>query len=75
MTIRKEISLQEFEFWSGAKTFAEKLTTEELDTIESFLEDMNAMLTETQLNDFFWFDSDYIAELLGETLESIMARP
>lgn len=75
MTIKKEISLREFEFWSGAKTFAEKLTNDELDTIESFLEDMDAMLTETQLNDFFWFDSDQIAELLGETLESIMARP
>ena len=38
MKIYSENSLRNFEFWSGAKDFASKLTVEELDTIENSLE-------------------------------------
>ena len=38
MKMYSEKSLSEFEFWSGAKDRAEKLTSEELDQIESTLE-------------------------------------
>lgn len=37
MKIYKEESLSNFEFWSGAKDFAEKLTDNELDQIEDNL--------------------------------------
>ena len=33
MKIYKEESLQNFEFWSGAKANAETLTSEQLDTV------------------------------------------
>lgn len=58
--------LRDFGFWSGAKDTVSYLTTDELDTIENLLEDAypNGM-TETQINDLFWFDTDVIAEWLG----------
>lgn len=59
-------SLREFQFWSGAKETAKKLTAEQLDQIESILEDCYPDgITDTQINDIFWFDQDWIAEQLG----------
>lgn len=70
MKIYTEKSLHNFEFWSGAKTTAEtiwdKFGQEGFDTIESNLEmDYPDGMDETQINDLFWFEEDYIATLLG----------
>lgn len=66
MKIYTEKSLRNFEFWSGACDRVKYLTNEELDTIESILEDCNPDgMTETEINDFFWFEEDTIAEWLG----------
>lgn len=70
MKIVREISLSDFEFWGGAKETAKYLTTEDFDTIEQSLEDEVAAsgeypYTETQLNDLFCFEEDYIAQILG----------
>lgn len=66
MKIYGEMSLREFEFWSGARQTAEMCTPEELDQIEEELIDCYPEgIDETQLNDIFWFDSDFIAEILG----------
>lgn len=66
MKITKEISLKEFPFWGGAKNNAALLTDEEFALIEESLEEIcpNGM-GETEVNDFFWFDSDTYAEWLG----------
>lgn len=76
MKITTEISLKEFEFWSGAKDTVSYLTDDELDTIESIIEDaFPDGINETILNDLFWFDDDTIAEWLGyESFEEIMER-
>ena len=59
-------TLREFQFWSGAKDTAEQLTEEQLDQIESVLEDCYPDgITDTQINDTFWFETDWIAEQLG----------
>ena len=61
-----EESLSQFNFWSGAKDTAEQLTEEQFDQIESVLEDCYPdEITDTQINDIFWFESDWIAEQLG----------
>ena len=61
-----ENSLREFNFWSGAKDTAEQLTAEQIDQIESVLEDCYPDgMTDTQINDIFWFECDWIAESLG----------
>lgn len=65
MEIRKEVSLKDFEFWAGATSTVEYLTEEELDTIEEMLEETGTVYSETDLNDFFWFEADTIAEWLG----------
>ena len=64
--ISEDKSLRDFNFWSGAKDTVRYLTCDELDTIECLLEDAYPDgMTETQINDLFWFDTDVIAEWLG----------
>lgn len=74
MKIYSETSLKNFEFWSGAKDTVKYLTDSELDTIENTLEETYPNgISETEINDFFQFEDDYIAELLGyEDFESLM---
>ena len=74
MRIIKEESLRNFQFWSGARSFADNLTCEELDTIESILEDDGSEYTETQINDLFWFDSEVVCEWLGLDIEEVLSR-
>ena len=76
MRIYEEKSLTNFDFWSGAKDTVKYLTTEELETIESILEDLYPDgVEDTTINDIFWFDDDLIAEWLGyESFEEIMER-
>ena len=66
MKIYKDESLQNFEFWSGAKANAETLTPEQLDTVEAILEEIYPEgMDETQINDIFRFDFDQVREWLG----------
>ena len=66
MKVYKEMNLRDFEFWSGAKSNAETLTDEQLDMVESILEDaFPDGMDATQINDIFWFDFDTICEWLG----------
>lgn len=76
MTITTEKSLRSFEFWSGALDTVKYLTDEELDTIEEIFEELNPEgLSETEINDTFWFGDDEIAYWLGyDSFEDIMKR-
>lgn len=66
MIIKQEVSLQGFDFWSGAKATAAVLTSSDFDTIESHLQDLYPDgADETDVNDLFWFEADTIAEWLG----------
>lgn len=67
MTYKVEKQLRYFEFWGGARDTVALLSYPELDLIESILEDAfyDMMPTETDINDIFWFDTDFIAEILG----------
>ena len=66
MTIKTEQSLRNFEFWAGARTNAGLLTDEELDRIEAELEQFYPDgMDETELNELFWFDFEWICEILG----------
>lgn len=77
MTITKEISLSNFDFWSGAKRTVEWLTTEDLDYIEEQLTEIwdGLIITETVINDFFWFEDDAVARMLGyDNFDDLMAN-
>jgi hypothetical protein len=67
MKIYSEESLSNFEFWSGAKDNAEKLTDKELDQIEAELENQYPDgMEDTQINDLFWYDFDTVLEWIGK---------
>lgn len=66
MKVYSETSLQNFGFWSGARDTANELTGQELDTIEAELEALYPDgMEDTAINDIFWFEEDWIAEMLG----------
>ena len=76
MIINKNIDLKNFEFWSGAKDLADLLTRDELQQIEFNLEDIfhDKTPSETDINDLFWFEEDFICEMIGETAEEVLNR-
>ena len=71
MKITMELSLREFEAWSGAVDTKEKIIeagkTEEFETLidELYPEGIDA----TTLNDLLWFDVDWLYENLGMITE------
>lgn len=66
MTYTVEKPLSQFEFWSGAKERTDHLTTDQLDRLDNLMpEVLGENPTDTVINDLFWFEEDYIAQLLG----------
>lgn len=74
MKIYSDISLSDFEWWSGAKDTADRINeannTSRYDLwieLEAILEDMEPAdgWTETALNDLLWFESETVLEWLG----------
>ena len=76
MKIYTEKSLKDFDYWSGAKDTVKYLTEDEINLIESILEDcFPDGMSDTEINDFFWFEDDTIAEWLGySSFDDIMYR-
>lgn len=75
MKITTEKNLTNFKFWSGAKALANKLTYAELDWISQQLEELYPDgMTETQINDLFWFEEDFICEMINENIQSVLER-
>lgn len=73
MRFTVEQSLQDFQFWQGAKEFAKLLTPKEFEIIEDYLESdfsyAGEIPTETQINDLFWFEDEFITtEILGYSI-------
>lgn len=66
MKVISEISLRDFEFWSGGADRAEKCTEDDFDSIEEMFEELYPEgMADTEINDFFWFNFDTIAQHLG----------
>lgn len=63
----KECSLEDFDAWSGGRDTLDFLVNYGLcDRVESMIEDVfTETPTDTDINDFLWFETDRIAELLG----------
>lgn len=65
-----EDSLDNFEAWSGGKDTLDTLREKgDVDSVECLIEELASMSEEgwsnTQVNDFLWFERDMIAEHLG----------
>lgn len=76
MIVTREIHLQDFEFWSGARYvrgYVEDLGL--LDDLENIIEqEYPEGIDETELNDLFWHDGDTIARWLGYDNEEAMRK-
>jgi len=65
-----ECDLESFEAWSGGKDTLEVLIEkDDCDAVQQLIEesfcDSGELPTETTINDFLWFERDFIAEYLG----------
>lgn len=69
-----ELNLTEFEFWSGAKQHS--FTYDELKELEYTIEDLyfDKKPTETEINDLFWFEEEYLCECIGLDFEEYLYR-
>lgn len=66
MTYTVEKPLSQFKFWSGAKDRTDHLTIEQLDQLDDLLPGiLGENPSYTEINDLFWFEDDYVAQLLG----------
>lgn len=71
MTYTCNESLTNFEFWSGAKERTDNLTIDQLDQLDYLLPDAmgwnetDNTPSDSEINDLFWFEEDFIAQLLG----------
>ena len=66
-----EESLKDFKAWSGAVDTLNKLKElERVEDVENYIEDCMTEASDIDINDFLWFESDFIfGELLGLTEE------
>ena len=78
MTVTTELNEYNIfdELWSGGRDTLDDLTVKEVAEILDFLESTTSVpMTLTEVNDFFWFERDYIAEMLGhESYDELMER-
>lgn len=75
MIYKVEKSLSEFEFWSGACIITDKLTVAEFDEIEANLSDIFENIpTDTEINDMFWFEPEFVLNLIGLNVDEVLNR-
>lgn len=76
MTITYELDLNSFQAWSGAKETLERIQREGKCTeLENILEELYPDgMTETELNDLLWFDSESVYEWLEIRSEAQIER-
>ena len=66
MTYTIDESLENFRAWSGGKdTLAVLIEKGVCEQVEEFIEECFSHPTDTDINDFLWFERDQIAEYLG----------
>ena len=67
MKVLSELSITDFKAWSGAIATQKRIIEEDKENdFDSLIDELYPDgLTETQLNDILWFDSDWIFESLG----------
>lgn len=76
MTITYELDLNSFQAWSGAVDTLERIQREgKCEELENILEELYPDgMTETELNDLLWFDSESVYEWLGIRSEEQIER-
>lgn len=67
MLVTREISISDFTPWCGAvSTWDRIIEGNKEDEFDSMIDELYPDgISETQLNDLLWFDSDWVFEMLG----------
>ena len=66
MIIYSEVDIRDFEFWEGAEYVADVFTQDDLEEIQNRLVELYPDgMSDVELNDLFWYDEDFVAELAG----------
>lgn len=67
MKITTEVTPNNYDFfWAGARDRVAYMTLEQIEEVFYMLEEIYPEgMTDTELNDFFWFEEDTIADWLG----------
>jgi len=71
MKIQKDVNLEDFEAWSGARdTLNQLIKFDKCEVVEDYINEFMPDATETEVNEFLWFEDDFIAvELLQLTID------
>ena len=71
MKIFMDLSIENFNAWSGATYTRDRIIREnKVDEFDQLIEDLYPQgLSETELNDLLWFDDEWIYESLGMEIE------
>ena len=71
MKIFMDLSIENFNAWSGATYAKDRIIKEnKIEEFDQLIEECYPNgLSETELNDLLWFDSDWIFESLGMEIE------
>lgn len=76
MKTYSDISINNFQFWSGAINSRNRFGYKEMEQIEYILEDIYPEgIEDVQLNDIFWFESETLCEWLGIDFDEWIERP
>lgn len=67
MKITTEVTPNNYDFfWARARDTVNNMTLEQIEEVFYMLEEIYPEgMTDTELNDFFWFEEDTIADWLG----------
>ncbi|MBR2553461.1 MAG: hypothetical protein IKE94_01255 [Aeriscardovia sp.] len=66
MLVISDYTVNQFDPWAGAVANWDELSYDEKCTVWESLEDLYPDgLTETEINDIIWFETDFIADILG----------
>lgn len=67
MKVYQDLGINEFKAWSGGIETKEKIISEDKEEeFENLIEELYPEgLTDTELNDLLWFESEWIFEALG----------
>ena len=71
MKIFMDLSIENFNAWSGAKYTKDRIIKEnKIEEFDQLIEELYPQgLSETELNDLLWFDDEWIYESLGMEIE------
>ena len=75
MKIYEEKTLKDFDFWSGAREFANRLNNDEWDILEEYFNEIYPEgIANTDLNDIFWFETETLLDVLDISEEEFWSR-